>query len=72
MQTIGRNGVLALLGISGGNREITMPGAQINLELVLGNGIIFGSVNANRRYFEMGVEHFGIFERKWPGAMQKL
>ncbi len=34
--------------------------------------MIFGSVNANRRYFEMGVEHFGIFERKWPGAMQKL
>jgi glucose 1-dehydrogenase len=65
-------GVLALLGISGGNREITVPGAQINLELVLGNEMIFGSVNANRRYFEMGVGHFGIFEQKWPGAMQKL
>lgn len=72
MQTLGRNGVLALLGISGGNREITVPGAQINLELVLGNKMIFGSVNANRRYFEMGVGHFGIFEQKWPGAMQKL
>ena len=72
MCTIGRNGVLALLGISGGNREITVPGAQINLEMVLGNELIFGSVNANRRYFEMGVEHFAVFERKWPGAMQKL
>lgn len=64
--------MLALLGISGGNREITVPGAQINLELVLGNQLIFGSVNANRRYFEMGVKHFGIFEQKWPGGMQKL
>jgi len=72
MCTIGRNGVLALLGISGGNREITVPGAQINLELVLGNETIFGSVNANRRYFEMGVDHFGAFERKWPGALQTL
>jgi threonine dehydrogenase-like Zn-dependent dehydrogenase len=72
MCTIGRNGVLALLGISGGNREISIPGAQINLEMVLGNELIFGSVNANRRYFEMGVEHFGVFERKWPGAMQQL
>jgi threonine dehydrogenase-like Zn-dependent dehydrogenase len=72
MCTIGRNGILALLGISGGNREITVPGGQINLELVLGNETIFGSVNANRRYFEMGVEHFAVFERKWPGAMQKL
>ncbi len=72
MCTIGRNGVLALLGISGGNREITVPGAQINLEMVLGNETIFGSVNANRRYFEMGVEHFSLFEQRWPGAMQKL
>lgn len=72
MCTMGRNGVLALLGISGGNREITVAGAQINLDLVLGNETIFGSVNANRRYFEMGVEHFGAFERKWPGSLQKL
>jgi threonine dehydrogenase-like Zn-dependent dehydrogenase len=72
MQSIGRNGVLALLGISGGNRELNVPGAQINLQLVLGNEMIFGSVNANRRYFEMGVKHFAVFEQRWPGAMQKL
>jgi hypothetical protein len=34
--------------------------------------MIFGSVNANRRYFELGVDHFDIFEQKWPGAMEKL
>jgi hypothetical protein len=72
MCTIGRNGALALLGISGGNREITVPGARINLEMVLGNQLIFGSVNANRRYFEMGVEHFAVFERKWTGTIGKL
>src|ERR1700730_17150348 len=32
----------------------------------------FGSVHANPRYFEMGLEHFQQAERTWPGIFERL
>lgn len=72
MQILGINGVLCLLGITGGSRTISVPADEINLAMVLGNKTVFGSVNANRRYFELGVRHFGEFERRWPGLLSRL
>ncbi len=72
MVAIGNNGVLCLTGVSGGNKQITIPGDVLNLGLVLGNRIVFGSVNANRRYFEMGVRHFQEAQERWPGIFEKL
>ena len=37
MEVLGKNGVLIVTGISGGDRQITVPGARLNLGLVLGN-----------------------------------
>lgn len=72
MQILGRNGVLCLLGITGGDRTIAVPGDRINLETVLGNKVVFGSVNANRRHFELGVRHFAEFEQRWPGLLSRF
>ncbi|HEY8736527.1 MAG TPA: glucose 1-dehydrogenase [Candidatus Dormibacteraeota bacterium] len=72
MAAIGTNGVLCLTGVSGGNRTIDVPSDAINLQMVLGNRLVFGSVNANRRYFEMGVEHFQQAEARWPGVFERL
>jgi len=72
MQILGTNGVLCLMGITGGTKVISVPADRINLEVVLGNKVVFGSVNANRRYFELGVRHFGDFERKWPGLLSRF
>lgn len=72
IQILGTNGVLCLMGITGGNKTISVPSDRINLEMVLGNKVVFGSVNANRRYFELGVKHFGEFEHKWPGLLSRL
>jgi threonine dehydrogenase-like Zn-dependent dehydrogenase len=72
MGVIGTNGVLCLTGVSGGNRRIEIPSDAINLEMVLGNRLVFGSVNANRRYFEMGVQHFEDAEQRWPGVFTRL
>ena len=72
MAQVGTNGVLCLTGVSAGNRSIEIPADVINLEMVLGNRVTFGSVNANRRYFEMGVEHFQQAERQWPSIFQRL
>ncbi|HKV29726.1 MAG TPA: glucose 1-dehydrogenase [Candidatus Dormibacteraeota bacterium] len=72
MAQLGINGVLCLTGVSGGSSSIEIPADVINLQMVLGNRLAFGSVNANRRYFEMGVQHFQQAERQWPGIFERL
>ncbi len=72
MAALGNNGVLSLTGVSAGNRQITIPGDVLNLGMVLGNRTVFGSVNAKRGYFEMGVRHFQEAEQSWPGIFEKL
>lgn len=72
MAALGINGVLCLTGVSGGNRTIQIPSDVINLQMVLGNRLVFGSVNANRRYFELGVKHFQAAEQRWPGIFERL
>ncbi len=72
MSSVGTNGVLCLMGVSGGNKCLSIPTDQINIEVVLGNKLIFGSVNANRKYFEMGIRHFGEFENRWPGLLREF
>jgi threonine dehydrogenase-like Zn-dependent dehydrogenase len=72
MAQLGTNGVLCLTGVSGGNRSIQIPADVINLQMVLGNKVSFGSVNANRRYFELGLQHFQQAEQRWPGIFERL
>lgn len=72
MAALGTNGALALTGVSAGQRRLEVPADALNLSLVLGNRVVFGSVNANRRYFEMGVGHFQEADRRWPGIFQRL
>ena len=48
------------------------PIDRINQLLVLGNQVVFGSVNANPRHFAKGVEDFVTIERNWPGALSRL
>src|SRR5581483_7967460 len=57
MLALGKNGVLVLSSVTGGNRAISVPADRINLEFVLGNKVMVGTVNANREYFEIGVQH---------------
>ena len=56
MQALGKNGVLVLSSVTGGDKKIEVPADRINLEFVLGNKVMVGTVNANREYFEMGVK----------------
>src|SRR5215213_2511269 len=48
MEVLGKNGVLVLTGISGGDRMIEISGDHIMLGFVLGNKVAVGTVNANR------------------------
>ena len=56
MQALAKNGVLVLSSVTGGDKMIEIPADKINLEFVLGNKVMVGTVNANREYFESGVK----------------
>jgi glucose 1-dehydrogenase len=72
MQVLGRNGVLCLLSLTGGFNTADQPIDRINRQLVLGNQVVFGSVNAGPRHFAMGLRHFIVIEKKWPGALKRM
>jgi glucose 1-dehydrogenase len=72
MEILGRNGVLCLLSVTGGDTAHPEPIDRINQAIVLGNQVVFGSVNASPRHFTQGVKDFVAIERKWPGVMNRL
>ncbi len=72
MQALGKNGVLVLSSVTGGDRMIQVPADRINLEFVLGNKVMVGTVNANREYFELGVKDMAQSEAQYPGWLKRL
>ena len=42
MQALGKNGVLVLTSVTGGDRKIEVPADKINLDFVLGNKVMVG------------------------------
>jgi len=69
---LNKNGVLCLLSVTGGDRMHPEPIDLINQRLVLGNQVVFGSVNANARHFDRGVRDMSAIEKRWPGALGRL
>lgn len=72
MQALGKNGALVLSSVTGGDRKIEVPADRINLEFVLGNKVMVGTVNANREYFEMGARDMAQAEAEYPGWLKRL
>jgi len=72
MQALAKNGVLVLSSVTGGDRKVEVPADKINLEFVLGNKVMVGTVNANREYFEMGVRDMAQAEAEYPGWLARL
>lgn len=72
MRSLAKNGVLVLSSVTGGDRMIEVPADRINLEFVLGNKVMVGTVNANREYFESGVRDMAQAEAEYPGWLPQL
>jgi len=51
MQGLAKNGVLVLASLTGGDGTFEVHADRINEDLVLGNKVMVGTVNANREYF---------------------
>jgi threonine dehydrogenase-like Zn-dependent dehydrogenase len=72
MEALGKNGVLVLASVTGGERTAQIPSDRINQGFVLGNKVAVGTVNANREYFEIGVQDMALAEAEWPGWLARL
>ena len=72
MEALGKNGVLVLASVTGGNQMVEVPAAKINLEFVLGNKVMVGTVNGNREYFEAAVRDLAMAEAQYPGWAARL
>jgi threonine dehydrogenase-like Zn-dependent dehydrogenase len=72
MKVLGHNGVLVWTSITGGNKKTEVPSDKINIEWVLGNKLLLGSVNANREHFEFGIRALALGESMYPGVIEKI
>ncbi len=72
MEALGKNGVLVMVSVTGGDRTAEVPTDHINQGFVLGNKVAVGSVNASRADFERGVQDLAQAELQYPGWLAKL
>lgn len=72
MQVLGHNGALVWVSVTGGHGLTTVPSDKINIEWVLGNKLLLGSVNGNREHFEMGIRDLSQGELQYPGVIPQI
>jgi glucose 1-dehydrogenase len=68
LEVLGRtaaDGIVCLTGVSSGGRQLTIDAGQVNRAMVLGNDVVFGSVNANRRHYEAAAKALAQADRAW-------
>jgi threonine dehydrogenase-like Zn-dependent dehydrogenase len=59
------DGIVCLLGVSAAGEKETIDIGRLNLDVVLGNRVIFGSVNANRTHYEAAGAALAKADRAW-------
>jgi glucose 1-dehydrogenase len=59
------NAITCLTGISSGTRTLQTAADAVNKSLVLDNDVVVGSVNANRRHYDLAVAALARADRDW-------
>ena len=71
-EVLGKNGVLVLSSITGGDRKAEIASDRINQSFVLGNKVMVGTVNAAPADFRSGVDDLIKAEAMFRGWLSKL
>jgi threonine dehydrogenase-like Zn-dependent dehydrogenase len=71
-EALGKNGVLVLLSVTGGDRTAEVNSDHLNQGFVLGNKVMVGSVNASPADFESGVDDLTKATAIYRGWLDKL
>jgi threonine dehydrogenase-like Zn-dependent dehydrogenase len=65
IEHVGTGGVVCLTGVSSGGRTVKLDEGALNRQMVLANEAVVGSVNANRRHYEVGADALARADRGW-------
>jgi glucose 1-dehydrogenase len=71
-EVLGKNGVLVLSSITGGDRRAEIRSDAINQSFVLGNKVMVGTVNASPADFRSGVDDLIKAEALFPSWLNQL
>lgn len=72
MEYLNLNGALVWSSVTGGEETVEVPADRINLEWVLGNKLLVGTVNGNFRHFESGIADLALGEQMFPGVTERI
>jgi threonine dehydrogenase-like Zn-dependent dehydrogenase len=59
------SGIVCLAGISTGRHQVPVNVDALNRTMVLENDVVFGSVNANRRHYQMAADALAAADPNW-------
>ena len=71
-EALGKNGVLVLVSVTGGDRKADVNADMINQGFVLGNKVMVGSVNASPEDFASGRDDLVKGQAFYPGWLERL
>ena len=71
-EALGKNGILVLSSVTGGENKVEVNADKINEGFVLGNKVMVGTVNASHADFVSGVNDLIKAEAFFPGWLNKL
>jgi len=63
------SGIICLLGVTAPGREFKLDIGSINRTMVLDNETVFGSVNANRRHYELAAQALQKADQGWLASL---
>ena len=72
LELVTTNGIVLLNSVTSAAHRVMVDSDAINMRMVLGNMLAVGVVNANRKYFEMGVTAFETFQERFPGILERM
>ncbi|NOJ83689.1 glucose 1-dehydrogenase [Myxococcus xanthus] len=70
LKALGPNGVCILTGVP--SKEEPFDVAPVLKDVVLGNQVLVGTVNAAEVDFDMALEDLRHFQARWPGGLERL
>ncbi len=65
----GPDAIICLTGVSSGGRTLPFDAGEVNREMVLGNAVVFGSVNANRRHYQSAASALAGADPAWLAGL---
>ncbi len=73
MRYLNLNGALIWTSVTGGSGTLQgFPSDKVNLEWVLGNKLLIGTVNGNRHHFATGLADLALGEVMFPDVTKKI